>query len=142
MAGYFMRRLILAGVTIIFLPPGDYVDAYIAQLSASGAIVSAEEAANLRAQYGLDQPIYIQYVRWVGLMARGNFGMAMEYNRPVMEVIGDRLPLTLLVSFAALLFTWLLALPIGIYSAVRQYSIFDYVFTFVGFIGLAIPNFL
>jgi peptide/nickel transport system permease protein len=149
---YFAQRVLLALVTmvvismlsfiIIHLPPGDYVDAYIAQLASSGAIVSAEEAANLRIQYGLDQPIYIQYLRWIGLISQGNFGMAMEYNRPVMEVIGDRLPLTLVVSFAALVFTWLLALPIGIYSAVRQYSVFDYVFTFVGFIGLAIPNFL
>jgi peptide/nickel transport system permease protein len=149
---YFVGRLGLAVVTILFisilsfiiihLPPGDYVDAYIAQLASSGAIVSAEEAANLRQQYGLDQPMYIQYLRWMGLIAQGNFGMAMEYNRPVMEVIGDRLPLTLLVSFAALAFTWLLALPIGIYSAVRQYSFFDYLFTFVGFIGLAVPNFL
>jgi peptide/nickel transport system permease protein len=104
--------------------------------------VSAEEAANLRAQYGLDQPMYIQYLRWIGLILHGNFGMAMEYNRPVMEVIGDRLPLTLAVSFAALIFTWLLALPIGIYSAIRQYSVFDYIFTFFGFIGLAVPNFL
>src|SRR5919204_2814279 len=152
MLGYLVRRVLLAGVTIVFisilsfiiihLPPGDYVDAYIAQLASSGAIVSAEEAANLRAQYGLDQPMYIQYLRWIGLVLHGNFGMAMEYNRPVMEVIGDRLPLTLVVSLGALIFTWLLALPIGIYSAVRQYSVFDYVFTFVGFIGLAIPNFL
>src|SRR5947207_2257947 len=132
MATYLVRRLLFAGVTIIFisilsfiiihLVPGDYVDAYIAQLAASGAMVSAEEAANLRAQYGLDQPIYIQYLRWMGLMLHGNFGMAMEYNRPVMEVIGDRLPLTIAVSAAALAFTWMLALPIGIYSAIRQYS--------------------
>jgi peptide/nickel transport system permease protein len=152
MLGYLVRRLLLAALTIVFisilsfviihLPPGDYVDAYIAQLASSGAIVSAEEAANLRAQYGLDQPMYVQYLRWVGLMAQGNFGMAMEYNRPVMEVIGDRLPLTLAVSLAALVFTWLLALPIGIYSAIRQYSFFDYLFTCIGFLGLAVPNFL
>jgi peptide/nickel transport system permease protein len=152
MLAYLVRRILLAALTIVFisilsfvviqLPPGDYVDSYIAQLASSGALVGAEEAANLRAQYGLDQPIYVQYVRWVGLIFRGDFGMAMEYRRPVLEVIGDRLPLTLVVSFGALLFTWLLALPIGIYSAVRQYSFFDYLFTFVGFIGLAIPNFL
>jgi peptide/nickel transport system permease protein len=152
MLGYIIRRLLLAVVTIIFisilsfiiiqLPPGDYVDSYIAQLSASGALVSAEEAANLRAQYGLDQPMHIQYLRWMGLALRGNFGMAMEYNRPVTEVIGDRLALTVAVSAAALIFTWMLALPIGIYSAIRQYSFFDYFFTFIGFIGLAIPNFL
>jgi peptide/nickel transport system permease protein len=152
MLSYLVRRVLLAGLTIvvisilsfiiIHLPPGDYVDAYIAQLASSGAIVGAEEAANLRAQYGLDQPMSIQYLRWIGLILRGDFGMAMEYRRPVMEVIGDRLPLTLVVSFGALVFTWLLALPIGIYSAVRQYSLFDYLFTFIGFIGLAVPNFL
>jgi peptide/nickel transport system permease protein len=152
MLGYLVRRVLLAALTIvvisilsfiiIHLPPGDYVDAYIAQLASSGAIVGAEEAANLRAQYGLDQPMYVQYLRWIGLVLRGDFGMAMEYRRPVMEVIGDRLPLTLVVSFGALVFTWLLALPIGIYSAIRQYSFFDYVFTFIGFIGLAVPNFL
>src|SRR5713101_7081422 len=100
MLNYLIQRLLLAAVTIVFisllsfiiihLPPGDYIDAYIAQLASSGAIVSAEEAANLRAQYGLDQPIYIQYLRWIGLILHGNYGMAMEYNRPVMEVIGDR----------------------------------------------------
>src|SRR5438309_2775930 len=118
MAAYLVRRVLLAAVTIVFisilsfiiihLPPGDYVDAYIAQLASSGSIVSAEEVANLRAQYGLDQPLYVQYVRWIGMVLRGDFGMAMEYRRPVMEVIGDRLPLTLVVSFGALLFTWLL----------------------------------
>jgi peptide/nickel transport system permease protein len=152
MLSYLVRRVLLAALTIVFisilsfviiqLPPGDYVDSYIAQLASSGALVGAEEAANLRAQYGLDQPIYVQYLRWISLVARGDFGMAMEYRRPVIEVIGDRLPLTLVVASAALVFTWVLALPIGIYSAIRQYSFFDYLFTFVGFIGLAIPNFL
>src|SRR2546428_1459259 len=152
MLGYLVRRLMLAVLTIIAismisfaiikLPPGDYVDAYVAQMSASGSVVSQEAAANLRAQYGLDRPLYVQYLRWVSLAAQGNFGMAMEYGRPVTDVIGDRLWLTMAVSFAALLFTWAVALPIGIYSAVRQYSILDYVFTFIGFIGLATPSFL
>src|SRR4030088_924864 len=147
-----VRRLVLAVFTviaisilsflIIHLPPGDYVSTYIAQIASSGGTVSAEEAANLRALYGLDQPVYIQYFRWMGLIARGNFGMAMEYQLPVSQVIGDRLWLTVAVSVAALIFTWIVALPIGIYSAVRQHSILDYFFTFVGFIGLAVPNFL
>src|SRR5919198_5547843 len=117
MVSFMVRRLVLAIFTviaisilsfmIIHLPPGDYVSTYIAQIAANGGSVSEQEAANLRAQYGLDQPIYIQYLRWIGLIAQGNFGMAMEYNRPVMEVIGDRLPLTLAVSFSALVFTWL-----------------------------------
>ncbi|HZQ98536.1 MAG TPA: ABC transporter permease [Chloroflexota bacterium] len=152
MLTYIVQRLVMAVFTIVVisifsflvikLPPGDYVDAYVAQMAASGSIVSQEAAANLRAQYGLDQPIYIQYLRWANLALHGNFGMAMEYGRPVTDVIGDRLWTTMAVSVAALLFTWAVALPIGIYSAVRQYSILDYVFTTFGFIGLAVPNFL
>jgi peptide/nickel transport system permease protein len=149
---YLIRRLGLAIVTvwaitvlsflIIQLPPGDFVSSYIASLQASGSVVSAEEAAMLRAQYGLDQPIYIQYLRWMGLILQGNFGMAMEYKLPVLEVIGDRLWLTMIISVAAIILTWAIALPIGIYSAVRQYSIGDYIFTFIGFIGIATPSFL
>jgi peptide/nickel transport system permease protein len=127
---------------IIRLPPGDYVTAYIAEQAAMGTMVSDQEAANLRAEYGLNSPLYVQYVKWVGLMARGNFGESMEWRRPVMDVIGDRLTLTVVLSVASILFTWILAIPIGIYSAVRQYSIGDYVFTFIGFIGLAVPSFL
>jgi peptide/nickel transport system permease protein len=127
---------------VIQLPPGDYVTAYVARLQSMGTVVSSEEAAALRIQYGLDQPIYVQYAKWLGLMLRGNFGMAMEYNRPVAEVIGDRMALTIIVSLAAVVFIWVLALPIGIYSAVRQYSPLDYTFTFVGFIGIAVPNFM
>jgi peptide/nickel transport system permease protein len=152
MLTYIARRLVLAVFTvwavsllafaIIQLPPGDYITSYIAQMAATGSIVSEQEAENLRIQYGLDQPIYVQYYKWMVMIARGNFGMSMEWRRPVGEVIGDRLWLTMIVSFAALLLTWTLALPIGVYSAVRQYSLGDYLFTFAGFIGLAVPNFL
>src|SRR5713226_3378391 len=152
MLAYIGRRAILAIFTvwaismlafaIIQLPPGDYVTSYIAQMAAMGSVVSDEEAQNLRIQYGLGQPIYVQYLKWMKLVVQGNFGMSMEWRRPVTEVIGDRLWLTVVVSVAALLLTWVLALPIGIYSAVRQYSVGDYVATFIGFIGLAVPNFL
>ncbi len=152
MLAYTVRRLMMAVLTlaaismlsfaIIQLPPGDYVTTYIAQQGASGSMVSQQEAENLRALYGLDQPIYVQYVRWMGQITQGNFGMSMQWNRPVMDVIGDRLALTAVLSLAALAFTWMLALPIGIYSAVRQYSIGDYAFTLVGFIGLAVPSFM
>ena len=152
MASYIIRRVLAGVVTIwaatvitfvvIQLPPGDFVTAYIANLQSTGTILSTQEAESLRIQYGLDQPIYVQYAKWMRLMMRGNFGMAMEYNRPVREVIGDRMLITIIVSLAAVLFIWALALPIGIYSAVRQYSIGDYVFTFIGFIGIAIPNFM
>jgi peptide/nickel transport system permease protein len=149
---YITRRALLALLTvwaisvlsfiIIQLPPGDFVDAYIANLSASGSIVSLEEANALRELYGLNQPIWVQYGKWLTRVLAGNFGESMEWRRPVVDVIGDRLWLTMALSFAALLLTWGLALPIGIYSAVRQYSIADYVVTSLGFIGLAVPNFL
>src|SRR5437762_12781073 len=152
MLAYIGRRAILAIFTvwaisvlsfaIIQLPPGDYVTSYIAQMASMGSVVSDEEAHNLRIQYGLGQPIYVQYLKWMKLIVRGEFGFSMEWRRPVTEVIGDRLWLTVVVSVAALLLTWALALPIGIYSAVRQYSIGDYLATFIGFIGLAVPNFL
>jgi peptide/nickel transport system permease protein len=149
---YIARRFLLALVTIwaisvlsfviIQLPPGDYVTAYTAQMSATGTIVTRQEVEALRIQFGLDKPLHVQYIKWIGQIARGNFGLAMEYGRPVLEVIGDRLWLTVAVSLAAVVFTWVMALPIGIYSAVRQYSIGDYVFTFIGFIGVATPSFL
>jgi peptide/nickel transport system permease protein len=152
MLAYLIRRAILAVLTmwavsvlsfvIIQLPPGDYITTYIAQMSASGSFVSAQEAEALRQQYGLDKPLYVQYLRWMAMVLQGNFGMALEYSLPVAEVIGDRLWLTMVVSVAAIVFTWLVALPIGIYSAVRQYSIGDYIATFVGFIGLAVPSFM
>ena len=128
--------------TIIQLPPGDYVTSYIAQMASMGSVVSDEEAQALRIQYGLGQPYYVQYLKWMKQIVTGNFGMSMEWRRPVTEVIGERLWLTVVVSVAALILTWVLALPIGIYSAVRQYSPGDYAATFVGFIGLAVPNFL
>jgi peptide/nickel transport system permease protein len=104
--------------------------------------VSEGEAQALREQLGLDQPITVQYAKWMGLMLQGNFGMAMEWGRPVSDVIGDRMSLTVVISLAAIVFTWAVALPIGIYSAVHRYSILDYTFTFIGFIGLAIPGFM
>jgi len=127
---------------VIQLPPGDYVTSYIANLQASGTMVSVAEAEALRQQYGLDRPMYVQYLKWAGLMLQGNFGMAMEYNRPVREVIGDRLLLTMIVSVAAVVFIWGLALPIGIYSAVYKYSFGDYFATFLAFLGIGIPNFM
>src|SRR6267378_3571725 len=152
MLNYVARRLVLALITcaaisvltfvIIRLPPGDFVDAYIANLAVGGSTVSAEQAAAMRREYGLDRPVVVQYGLWMGRVIAGDFGVSMMWKRPVTEVIGDRLWLTMAVSFAALLLTWVIALPIGIYSAARQYSIGDYVATTLGFIGLAIPNFL
>jgi peptide/nickel transport system permease protein len=149
---YLIRRFLIALGTvwaisiltfvIIQLPPGDYVTAYIAQLEASGDIVTDQEAENLKRQYGLDRPVTMQYVKWVSQIMRGNFGMSMEWRRPVGDLIGERLALTVLLTLAALVLTWILALPAGIYSAVRQYSPADYAITFLGLVGLAVPNFL
>jgi peptide/nickel transport system permease protein len=152
MLAYLARRLVLAVITvwaitlvtflIMQLPPGDFVDAYVAQASAMGSAISAAEADAMRHAYGLDQPFYVQYWKWLSLVVQGNFGLSFEYGRPVTEVIGDRLWLTIAISLGGILVTWAVALPIGIYSAVRQYSLGDYFFTFLGFVGLAIPNFL
>ena len=152
MIAYIVRRFLLAILTIwaitilsfliIQLPPGDYVTSYVATMSAGGNQVTEADAEALRIQYGLDKPIYIQYLRWMGLIMRGNFGMALEWGRPVLDVIGDRLTLTIVISLAAIVFTWALALPIGIYSAVKRYSVGDYIATIIGFIGLAIPGFM
>ncbi|WP_368419442.1 ABC transporter permease [Rhodovarius sp.] len=152
MVMYFLRRLGLALVTCVFisvltfviirLPPGDFVDAYIANLAASGSTVSVEQGEAMRREYGLDRPVVVQYARWMGRVLQGDFGVSMAWRRPVTEVIGDRLWLTMIVSVSALFLTWMIALPIGIYSAMRQYSFADYLFTTLGFIGLAIPNFL
>jgi len=152
MLSYMVRRFFFAIVTIFAasilafvvmqLPPGDFVTSYVAQLSLTGNPVSSETAQALRIQYGLDQPMYAQYLKWMGQVLQGNLGVSFEYNRPVREVIGDRLLLTIVVSGAAVLLIWAIALPIGIYSAVRQYSAGDYVFTFIGFLGIAIPNFM
>ncbi len=128
--------------SIIQLPPGDYLTSYIAALGETGETVDEAQAAALRARYNLDQPFMVQYWRWLKGMVRGDLGMSFEWNRPVTELIGERILLTSIISIVTLLVTWALAIPVGIYSAVKQYSLPDYCFTFLGFIGLATPNFL
>lgn len=128
--------------TIIELPPGDYFESYIAELKAAGEGVNEDQINALRAQYGFDQPVVLRYVYWVFGMLQGDFGYSFEYNLPVSDVVGDRLWLTIVVSFVTIIFTWLIAFPIGIYSATHQYSWGDYGLTFLGLLGLAIPNFM
>ncbi len=127
---------------IIQLPPGDYLETHIAELESQGESADPEKIAFLRQEYGLDQPLIIQYWHWITGFVRGDFGYSFEFDRPVREVIGDRVWLTVLVSFVTILFTWLMAFPIGIYCATHQYSWGDYGLSLVGFIGLATPNFL
>lgn len=153
MLGYIGRRilqiipLLFALSVIIFiviqLPPGDYLTMYIQQLRNTGAAISESEIANLTRLYGLDRPLHEQYLIWIGnIITRGDFGLSFQWSRPVAELIGERLTLTMIISAATLLFTWLVALPIGIYSATHQYSAADYALTFVGFIGISLPGFL
>lgn len=152
MLRYIIRRLLfmiptlfaisLVAFAIIQLPPGDFLTSYIATLAAEGETVNAEMIANLRAQYGLEQPVYVQYFKWLKGISQGNFGLSFEWKQPVSKLIWGRVALTLVVSICTLLFTWAIAIPIGIYSAIRQYSIGDYIATFFGFLGLATPNFL
>ena len=127
---------------IIELPPGDYFESYIAELRAAGEEADLAEVEELRVRYGFDQPMVIRYLHWAGGLLVGDFGYSFEYRLPVSEVVGDRLWLTILVSVVTIIFTWAVAFPIGIYSATRQYSWGDYGLTFMGLIGLAIPNFM
>ena len=127
---------------LIQLPPGDYLTAYISALEETGETVDADLVDALRQRYSLDDPIYVQYWRWMRGLLKGNFGMSFEWNRPVNELIFERLLLTATISISTLFFVYALAIPVGIYSAVNQYSWGDYSLSFLGFLGLAIPNFL
>jgi peptide/nickel transport system permease protein len=127
---------------IIQLPPGDFLTTYVEQLSASGEGIDQAELEALKQRFGLDQPVYMQYLQWAWNFIRGDFGHSFEWNKPVRDLIGERIGLTIVLSTVTLIFTWVVAVPIGIYSAVRQYSWMDYFLTFFGFIGLATPNFL
>lgn len=132
----------LVSFVIIQLPPGDYLTSYIAALEESGQSVNQEQVEQLRKSYHLDQPIHLQYLHWLGDLLRGDPGMSLLYERPVKELIGERLGLTILISFLAILFTWAVAIPVGIFCAVKQHSWADTIATVLAFIGLAVPNFL
>ena len=128
--------------TIIQLPPGDFFEAYINELLSQGESVDLQKIEQLRQLYGVDRPIWQQYIYWVWGLVQGDLGYSFEYGLPVNEVVGDRLWLSFMVSLSVIIFTYAVSFPIGVYSAVRQYSIGDYTFTFLGFLGLATPNFL
>ena len=127
---------------LIQLPPGDYLTSYIADLAASGDTVDQAEIATLEKRYGLDQPIYVQYGKWIWGVLNGDFGVSFEWNLPVRDLIGESIALTAVISLATTLFTWVVGVPIGIYSATHQYSVADYCATIVGFLGSGIPNFM
>jgi len=152
MLGYIARRVLamiptviaisILSFVIIQLPPGDFLTSYVAGLEAQGERIEPEVIAALKQRYGLGQPIHIQYIKWVWGVLHGDFGQSFRWGAPVSKLIWGRLGLTVLVSFTTLIITWLIAFPVGIYSAVKQYSVGDYVFTIIGFLGVAIPDFL
>lgn len=153
---FIVRRTLLGLSTLLFisavsfviiqLPEGDYIDTWYSAVTEGGLnqgiTVTVEELDKLRALYGLDRPLYIQYVKWVVNLIKFDFGITLEYSLPVSVLLREKMLLTVALAGFTVLFTWLLAIPIGIYSAVRQHSLGDYTFTFVGFIGLAVPDFL
>ena len=152
MLGFLMRRVVtmigtLAVISvlvfaIIQLPPGDYLTTYIADLQAQGEDVTSDKIDFLREQYGLDKPLPLQYVEWVAGFLHGNLGYSFEYQMPVADVVGDRLFLTLLLNFLTVLFIYGVSFPIGVYIATHQYSVADHSLSFLGYVGLATPNFL
>jgi peptide/nickel transport system permease protein len=149
---FFVRRLAVMVPTlfvisalvfiIIQLPPGDYLSTLVSELEAQGENVDQEKLDFLRQQYGLDRPVLDQYALWLKGMLQGDFGYSFEHNQPVVQVVGDQVLLSVIIAFATILFTWIVAFPIGVYSATHQYSAADHTLTFIGFLGLATPNFL
>jgi peptide/nickel transport system permease protein len=128
---------------IIALPPGDYLTTLITQMRSQGMNVDQGQLAALEQRYGFGEPIYVQYAKWMSaIFTHLDFGQSFQFNRPVADLLAQRLPLTIVMALTTLLVTWLIAFPVGLYSAVRQYSIGDYLSTTVGFLGLAVPNFL
>ena len=152
MKAYIAKRLLGAIPTLILisiivfiviqLPPGDIVTSTLDRMQAQGVEMSSEAIQNLRAQYNLDQPLPLQYLSWITNFVMGDMGYSYLFNQPVNELVGERLGYTLLITVSAMLFTWAVAIPAGVYSAVRQYSVGDYVITTVMLVGLATPSFL
>ncbi len=153
MGSYVLKRTLWAIPTLIVvsfisfviiqLPPGDYVTAYVAELKNNGDYITDFEEEEIRTALGLNDPVLQQYWRWItDIVLRGDFGQSFHWNAPVSDLIWDRLALTLLLSTLSLVFTWAIAIPVGVYSATRQYSVLDYVFTVFGFLGKGIPDFL
>jgi peptide/nickel transport system permease protein len=152
MLAYLARRLVYMAITLVLLsvigfiiinlPPGSYIEFYRARLEALGTMTADKQIEAIERRYGLNQPSYVQYWKWISGFVRGDFGRSFEYNRDVSELIGQRLAYTAIISFLTLIFTWIVAIPVGIYSATHQYSLGDHLASLFGFVGLSIPNFM
>jgi len=153
MLSYILMRIVrmipqiflisILAFVVIQLPPGDYLEQHLNRLRESGREIDEAEIRRWEEMYGLDKPMYVQYAKWIwNIVTKFDFGYTFQWNKPVKEVIMSRMWLTFLIALGSAAFTWLVAIPIGIFVAVKQYSVFDYFFTFLGFIGLAVPGFL
>ena len=153
MLGYILRRIgvmiptlfVISVISfiVIQLPPGDYLTSYVMQLRQQGEYVQDEQIEVLRERYGFGQPVYVQYGKWVwGIFTRGDWGQSMEWQKPVKDLIWERMALTVVLSLASLLVGWFIAIPLGVYSATHQYSVLDYIVTFISFIGVGTPGFM
>lgn len=153
MIGYILRRIgimiptlfviSIISFTVIQLPPGDFLSSYVASLRAQGDIIDQAEIESLRERYGLGMPMHQQYLKWIGgILLRGDWGQSMEWQKPVKELIWERMALTVALSGAALMVSWFVAIPLGVFSATHQYSIPDYILTFISFVGVGTPGFV
>lgn len=152
MLRYILQRLLLIPVLLFLFsamvfalvqaPPGDYLTSYIATISSSGSSIDQAEVEALKKQFGLDQPVYVQYLRWMDSLLHGQLGLSLEYQRPNSELIGERIGLTLALALSAFVFTWIIAIPLGIYSATHRNTLLDYLTTVLNYIGVATPNFM
>ncbi len=137
--------LLVFSVVVFWLvqaPPGDFLTSYVATLSSSGSSIDDAQVAALRQQFGLDQPVYVQYLHWMDGLFKGDLGLSLEYQRPNVELIGERLALTMILALFSFFLTWAIAIPAGIYSATHQNSLLDYAFTVLNYFGVAVPNFM
>ena len=152
MSQYILKRLLLLPILLVIFsifafviiqaPPGDYITTYIADLAASGSAIDQAQIDTLRERYGLDQPMYVQYLKWMQRLVTGDLGFSLDWQKPIKELIGERIVLTVILGLFTFAFTWLLAIPIGIISAVKQYSFLDYFFTVFNYFGVATPTFM
>jgi peptide/nickel transport system permease protein len=152
MLRFILKRLLLLPVLVVLFsvivfwliqaPPGDFLDSYLATIATSGSSIQEEQVQAMRQQFGLDEPVYVQYFRWVDRLLHGDLGLSLEYQRPNVELIGERLLLTMILALFSFVFTWAIAIPAGIYSALHQNTALDYFFTVLNYFGVATPNFM
>lgn len=153
MIGFILRRIgimiptlfiiSIISFIVIQLPPGDFLSSYVMTLRSQGDVIDEDQIKAMRDRYGLGEPVYVQYGKWMwGIISRGDWGQSMEFKQPVKQLIWERMALTVMLSFAALFVSWFVAIPLGVFSATHQYSILDYILTFISFVGVGTPGFM